>query len=76
MDREIGHANTSYLVNYPQPSYATLHANNFTPQYATRDIHNSAPHHHNGYSQIDGNSIGANVVSSSTTVAYSTFPPQ
>jgi hypothetical protein len=35
MDREIGHANTSYLVNYPQPSYATLHANNFTPQYAT-----------------------------------------
>jgi hypothetical protein len=76
MDREIGHATTSYLANYPQPSYAIYHANNFSPPYATRDIHNSAPHHHNGYSRIDGNSIGANVVSLSTTIAYSTSPAQ
>ncbi|KAK1678547.1 hypothetical protein QYE76_039395 [Lolium multiflorum] len=33
--------------------------------YATGDIHNSAPHLHNGYSRISGNSLEAQVPSSS-----------
>jgi hypothetical protein len=65
MDREIGHASTSYLANYSEPSYAAPYVTNFSAPYATRDTHNSAPHLHNGYSRINGNSIEAQVPSSS-----------
>jgi hypothetical protein len=65
MDREIGHASTSYLANYPEPSYVAPYVIKFSAPYATGDIHNSAPHLHNGYSRISGNSIEAQVPSSS-----------
>ena len=71
MDMGIGRATTSYLANYPQPSYATPHVTNFLASYATGDIHSSAPHLHVGHSRIDENSTGAHVASSST-VAYDT----
>ena len=69
MDREIGHATSSYLANCPQPSYATSYATNFSAPYATGEIHNSASPLHNGYSRISGDLAGAHVPSS-TTVAY------
>jgi hypothetical protein len=65
MDREIGHASTSYLANYSGPSYVAPYVINFSAPYATGDTHNSAPHLHNGYSRINGNSIEAQVPSSS-----------
>ena len=46
VDRGIGHDTTSYQANYPQPSYATLHATNVLAPYATIGIHNSASHLH------------------------------
>jgi hypothetical protein len=52
MDREIGHASTSYLANYSGPSYVAPYVINFLAPYATGDTHNSAPHLHNGYSRI------------------------
>lgn len=75
MDVGIGHATTSYLDGYSQPSYATPHVTDFSAPYATSDIHYSAPHLHNGYSRLSGTSIGANVPSSSI-VAYGTSPSQ
>jgi hypothetical protein len=75
MDREIVHATASYLANYSQPSYATSFVTNYSAPYATSGIHNSAPHLYNGYSRINGNSIGTYVPSSST-VAYGTSPTQ
>jgi hypothetical protein len=65
MDREIEHATTSYLANYPEPSYVASYVTNFSAPYATGDIHNSAPHLHNAYSRINGNSIEAQVPSCS-----------
>jgi hypothetical protein len=65
MDREIGHATTSYLANYPEPSYVAPYVTNFSAPYATGDIHNSASHLHNGYSRISENSIESQVPSSS-----------
>ena len=69
VDRGIGRATNSYLANYSQPSYATPYDTNFSAPYATGYIHNSATHLHNGYSRISGNSIEAQVPSSSA-VAY------
>ena len=64
MDRRIGQANTCYLANYPQPSYATSHVTNFSAPYATGDIHNLALHLHNGYTRISGDPTGT----------YDTYP--
>jgi hypothetical protein len=75
MDREIGHTTASYLANNSQPSYATSFVTNYSAPFATSGIHNSAPHLHNGYSRISGNSIGTYVPSSSI-VAYGTSPTQ
>ena len=72
IDREIGHATTSNLANYSQPSYATSYVTNFSAPYATSEIHNSVPHLHNAYSRISGNSVGAHVPSSSVFVACGT----
>src|SRR3954471_19017387 len=44
MEREIGHATTSYLANYPQPPYATSYVTNVSSSCATGEIHNLAPH--------------------------------
>ena len=71
VDKGIGHVTTSYLANYPQPSYATPHVNNFSAPYATADVHNSAPHLH-GHSRISENFTGTHV-SSSNTVAYNAY---
>ena len=46
VDRGIGHATTSYSANYPQTSYATPHATNFSAPYAIVDIRDLAPHLH------------------------------
>ena len=75
MDREIGHATTSYLANYPQPSYVAPYVTNFSAPYAASDMNTSAPHFYNGYSRLSGNSEGANVLSSSAA-AYGTSPVQ
>ena len=66
MDRGIGQANTCYLADYPHPSCSTSHVTNFSAPYATGDIHNLAPHLHNGYSQISGDPTGP----------YDTYPKQ
>ena len=68
----IGHATTSYSTNYPQTSYATLHATNFLAPYATVDIHNSAPHLH-GHGRISETSAGAQMPSPTTVACH--VPP-
>ena len=74
VDRGIGHVTTSYLANYPQPSYATPHASNVLVPYATIGIHNSALHLH-ANSRITEKSIGSHVPSPST-MAYNVSPTQ
>ena len=46
VDRGIDHATTRYSANYPQTSYATPHATNFSAPYAIVDIRDSASHLH------------------------------
>ena len=74
VDRGIGHVTTSYLANYPQTSYATPHATNFSAPYTTVDVHNSAPHLH-GHGRISESSAGEQMPSP-TTVAYHVPPTQ
>src|SRR3954471_13109776 len=69
MDREIGHATTSYLANYPQPPCAASYVTNVSSSCATGDIHNSAPHFHSNHGRINENLPGAQVASC-TNVAY------
>src|ERR1041385_1404851 len=69
MDREIGHATTSYLANYPQPTYATSYVTNVSSSCATGEIHNSAPHFHSDHGRINENLTGAHVPSC-TNAAY------
>ena len=68
MDREIGHATTSYLANYPQPSYHAPYATNVSSSCATGEIHNSAPHFHSDHGRSSENLTGTHM-SSSTNVA-------
>ena len=69
MDREIGHATTSYLANYPQTPYATSYVTNVSSSCATGEIHNSASHFHSDHGRINENLTGAQVPSC-TNVAY------
>ena len=68
MDREIGHATTRYLANYPEPSYHVPYATNVSSSRATGEIHNSAPHFHSDHCRSSENLRGQHV-SSFTNVA-------
>jgi hypothetical protein len=72
MDSVTGYGTTSYLANYSEPSYVTPYVTNFLAPYATPDIHNSATHLHNAYSQISESSVEH--VPSSNTVVCDTPP--
>ena len=74
VDRVLGHATTSYMANYPQTSYATPHATNFSAPYAIVDIRDSAPHLH-AHGRISENSTRAHV-SLPSNVAYHVAPAQ
>ena len=63
MDREIGHATTSYLANYLQPSYHAPYATNVSSSCATGEIHNLAPHSRSDHGWISENLTGTHISS-------------
>ena len=58
IDRAIGHATTSYLPKYFQPSCAAPSTSNFSVPCATNNFQYSDSHLYNGYSRSEERRVG------------------
>ena len=69
MDEGIGHASTSYLAGYSQPTYTSPHEINYSTPYATGGFYESAYLHGRGrlYGDSTGVQVSAQVIAANST---------